>query len=128
MNALNQLPSYRFIFISPEMLALDYVIKAIRKIGIGLFVIDEAHCISQWGYDFRPDYLNLGEVRQLLGNPITLALTATATKEVRNDIIENLRITDASQVVTTVDRPNISFVVKKMSPLRRKIRKIIYTD
>ncbi len=124
MNALNQLPSYRFIFISPEMLALDYVIKAIRKIGIGLFVIDEAHCISQWGYDFRPDYLNLGEVRQQLGNPITLALTATATKEVRNDIIENLRITDASQVVTTVDRPNISFVVEKMSSYEEKLEKL----
>lgn len=123
-NAMNQLHSYRFIFISPEMLSLEYMIKAIRKIGIGLFVIDEAHCISQWGYDFRPDYLNLGEVRQQLGNPLTLALTATATKEVRNDIIEKLRITDVSQVVSTVDRNNISLLVEKMSTYEEKLDKL----
>lgn len=124
-KALNQLQSYRFIFISPEMLALDYVIQAIKKIGIGLFVIDEAHCISQWGYDFRPDYLNLGDVRQQLGDPLTLALTATATKEVRNDIIGNLRISDASQVVSTVDRDNISLIVEKMSTYEEKLEKLV---
>lgn len=124
-NALNQLHTYRFIFISPEMLGLDYVIQAIRRIGIGLFVIDEAHCISQWGYDFRPDYLNLGEVRQQLGNPLTLALTATATKEVRNDIIENLKIRNASQVVSTVDRHNISLIVEKISTYEEKLEKLV---
>ncbi len=123
-NALHQLPLYRFIFISPEMLGLDYVINVIRKIGIGLFVIDEAHCISQWGYDFRPDYLNLGTVRQEIGNPLTLALTATATKEVRNDIIEKLGITDVAQVVSTVDRPNISIFVEMMSTYEEKLEKL----
>lgn len=123
-NAVKQLLSYRFIFVSPEMLALDYVIKEIRKIGIGLFVIDEAHCISQWGYDFRPDYLNLGEARIQLGNPLTLALTATATKNVRNDIIEKLRITNASQVVSTVDRHNITLLVEKMSTFEEKLEKL----
>lgn len=123
-NALHQLFLYRFIFISPEMLALDYVRKAIRKVGIGLFVIDEAHCISQWGYDFRPEYLNLGEVRQKLGDPLTLALTATATKNVRQDIIETLQITDASQVVTTVDRQNIALFVEKMNTYEQKLAKV----
>ena len=69
------------------MLANAAVITLLKKIKLSLFVIDEAHCISQWGYDFRPDYLNLGEVRKTLGEPLTLALSATATNEVVRDII-----------------------------------------
>ncbi len=123
-DALTGLSHYRFIFISPEMLALDYVVKAIDKLDIGLFVIDEAHCISQWGYDFRPDYLNLGEVRERLGKPLTLALTATATREVRLDIIEKLGITDAKQVISTVDRPNIALFVEKMANHEDKLARL----
>ena len=120
--ALKQLSSFRFIFISPEMLALDYVVKEIKKLDIGLFVIDEAHCISQWGYDFRPDYLNLGAVRQQLGEPLTLALTATATKEVRHDIVEKLRINQMKQIVSSVDRQNIAFFVEKVSSFEEQVR------
>lgn len=123
-NALRQLSSYRFIFMSPEMLATDYVMNTVRKLDIGLFVIDEAHCISQWGYDFRPDYLNLGDARAQLGNPVTLALTATATKEVRNDIVEQLGIKDAWQIVSTVDRHNIALLVEKMSSYEDKLERL----
>lgn len=124
-EALSQLSSFRFIFISPEMLALDYVIRAIQQIEIGLFVIDEAHCISQWGYDFRPDYLNLGEARQKLGEPLTLALTATATEEVRKDIIEKLEIKDMKQIVSTVDRHNIALFVEKLSRYEEKLERLL---
>lgn len=102
-KALDRLHSYRFIFLSPEMLSLESVLKSLKSIEIGLFVIDEAHCISQWGYDFRPDYLNLGEVRRELKNPLTLALTATATTEVRRDIVSKLEIGQAEEIVSSVD-------------------------
>lgn len=124
--ALKQLSSFRFIFISPEMLALDYILKEIQKLDIGLFVIDEAHCISQWGYDFRPDYLNLGAVRQQLGEPLTLALTATATKEVRYDIFEKLRINKMEQIVSSVDRQNIAFFVEKVSSFENKLERVYH--
>ena len=77
---------YRYIFISPEMISLPYILDKLQRMEISLFVIDEAHCISQWGYDFRPDYQKLGYIRQKLNNPLTLALTATATEEIRKDV------------------------------------------
>ena len=84
----------------------------LQSLNISLFVVDEAHCISQWGYDFRPDYLKLGLIREKLGNPITLALTATATKQILHDIRSSLRIENAKEVVLSVDRPNIAMAVQ----------------
>ena len=83
---LNTLNEYQFIFASPEMLQAPRFFKKLQKLEIGLFVVDEAHCISQWGYDFRSDYLFIGKMRKSLGNPRTLALTATATTQVIQDI------------------------------------------
>jgi ATP-dependent DNA helicase RecQ len=105
------LSKYKYIFISPEMLQMDTILQKIRQLKISLFVIDEAHCISQWGYDFRTDYFKLGEVRKQLNSPVTLALTATATKEVISDIINVLDLKQATIYETSVDRPNISLVV-----------------
>lgn len=124
-QAIDRLHTYRFIFLSPEMLGLEHVIKALKSIDIGLFVIDEAHCISQWGYDFRPDYLNLGEVRRELNNPITLALTATATKEVRQDIIGKLNIPQAKEVVSSVDRENIAILVENINGYEEKLSRVL---
>ncbi|WP_285766262.1 ATP-dependent DNA helicase RecQ [Peribacillus sp. SI8-4] len=124
-KAFDRLYSYRFIFLSPEMLSLDGVIQALKSIDIGLFVIDEAHCISQWGYDFRPDYLNLGEVRQKLNNPLTLALTATATDEVRQDIVSKLNIGQAAEIVSSVDRENITILIERVHTYEEKQLRVL---
>ena len=124
-KALDRLHSYRFIFLSPEMLSLESVIKSLKSIEIGLFVIDEAHCISQWGYDFRPDYLNLGEVRRELNNPLTLALTATATTEVRRDIVSKLEIGQAEEIVSSVDRENIAIIVERLISYDEKLSRVL---
>ena len=83
---LSTLNEYQFIFVSPEMLQAPRFFKQLSKLEIGLLVVDEAHCISQWGYDFRSDYLFIGKMRKSLKNPRTLALTATATTQVVHDI------------------------------------------
>lgn len=123
--ALQNLNKYKFIFISPEMLQVEPIIQKLQRLTLSLFVIDEAHCISQWGYDFRPDYLKLGEVREKLGNPLTLALTATATSKVRDDIVRSLQMNNATKVESTVDRPNIAFYVDKISDYHDKQNRLL---
>lgn len=123
-DVFSRLPHYRFIFLSPEMLMNPAVIQALQKIAIALFVVDEAHCISQWGYDFRPDYRLLGQVREKLGRPLTLALTATATAEVRKDILRYLHIEEAKEWVFSVDRPNIAMVVEQCSSRMEKLERL----
>ncbi|WML47669.1 ATP-dependent DNA helicase RecQ [Neobacillus sp. PS3-34] len=122
---MNNLAKYKYIFMSPEMGNSDTMIKKLKEISISLFVIDEAHCISQWGYDFRPDYLKLGDLRKKLGNPVTLALTATATMQVREDIIENLGLKDITRIESTVDRPNIAFLLEKCNDYSEKYNRLI---
>lgn len=106
---LQSLADLKFLFLSPEMLYHPLVLKELMKQKIGLFAIDEAHCISQWGFDFRPEYLKLGHARKQLGNPITMALTATATKMVQQEIIDILSFEEESLtcIRASVDRPNI---------------------
>lgn len=124
-NALAMLHQYKFVFISPEMLATDHVVNRLKELEISLFVVDEAHCISQWGYDFRPDYLKLGAVRKLLGNPLTLALSATATKDVRLDIAQKLQLEDWNEVVFSVDRSSIALAVEHVSHYKEKVERTL---
>ncbi|PLT28300.1 RecQ family ATP-dependent DNA helicase [Peribacillus deserti] len=123
--ALNHLHTYRFIFVSPEMLNSKQLLEGLKKLDIGLFVVDEAHCISQWGYDFRPDYLNLGPVRKELGYPLTLALTATATPAVRSDIIRELGEDGFTEILSSVDRSNIALRVEKCSSYEEKQERLL---
>lgn len=110
-----QINQYRFIYTSPEMLQNPKVLKALQAIKISMFVVDEAHCISHWGTDFRPDYLVLADVRKQLNEPRTIALTATATKEVRDEIVQFLALDQEKthKIIKSVDRPEIKFVVEK---------------
>lgn len=113
-QVLKSLGQYSFIYLAPEMLRNEDVIKAFDHIKIGLLVIDEAHCISAWGPDFRPDYLQLGKIRHRLGDPLTLAVTATATNRVLKDIVTLLRLPANAQVIKhSVDRPNIFLAAEK---------------
>ncbi len=97
----------RFLFLSPEQLAREEVIARLREVGVALFVVDEAHCVSEWGHDFRPDYLRLGHVIERLGHPPVAALTATAAPPVRADIVERLGLQEHREVVTSFDRPEL---------------------
>jgi len=101
-----------FLFLTPEQLAKSEIIEMVRASQPSLFVVDEAHCISEWGHDFRPDYLRLGEAIETLGHPLTVALTATAGLEVRREIIERLRLRDPKVIVQGFDRPNIRLSVE----------------
>jgi ATP-dependent DNA helicase RecQ len=104
------------LFVAPERFANQRFVEGLRAAGIRLLAIDEAHCMSQWGHDFRPDYLRLGAIRNRLGAPRTLALTATADPKVQADITRNLGLEQtAISVITSVDRPNLEFRVVSIS-------------
>ncbi|MBM7806473.1 ATP-dependent DNA helicase RecQ [Geodermatophilus bullaregiensis] len=101
----------RYLFLAPEQLAKPEVVDAVRDAGPALFVVDEAHCVSAWGHDFRPDYLRLGQVVEQLGHPTVLALTATAAPPVRAEVLERLCMRDPEVVVAGFDRPEIRLEV-----------------
>ena len=111
---LDHLNDYKFLFVSPETLSQQEVKQKLIQQKIVLFVIDEAHCLSQWGIDFRPEYLKIAQVQQELDYPLTLALTATATSKVRQEIQEELFSfsTQTKEIVYSVDRPNIGLIVE----------------
>ncbi|MFL0504394.1 RecQ family ATP-dependent DNA helicase [Ureibacillus sp. 179-F W5.1 NHS] len=104
---IQHLHQYRFIFISPEMLLQPQVQQKLNSMELSLIVVDEAHCISQWGFDFRPDYLRIGEVMDKANRPPILALSATATQKVLGDIESYLKMNEPFTFIHTVDRPNI---------------------
>jgi ATP-dependent DNA helicase RecQ len=97
------------LYVAPERLFSSNFAPVLQKLKVALLAVDEAHCISQWGHDFRPEYSRIGEVRELLGRPPTIALTATATAEVRKDIVANLNLTNPEIVVTGFDRPTLIY-------------------
>ncbi|MFC0271566.1 RecQ family ATP-dependent DNA helicase [Metabacillus herbersteinensis] len=123
---LHQLNKYRYLYASPEILQIDYVLNALKHANISLFVVDEAHCISQWGHDFRTDYSKLGEIRKQLGTPPCLALTATATAEVLTDIKTSLHFsTSSKEYISSIDRPNIAISIEKVEFIDEKVDRVL---
>ena len=114
-----------FIYTTPEQLASPEFRWLLRGAGIDLFVIDEAHCVSRWGRDFRPEYLALGAVIEDLGRPTVLALTATATAEVIEDLLKQLRIPDAEIVHTGFNRPNLRLAVVSAAEEDEKLDRLV---
>ncbi|WP_432396536.1 RecQ family ATP-dependent DNA helicase [Pseudarthrobacter sp. L19] len=117
--------SAAFLFLAPEQLAKDSTVERLAALGIPLLVVDEAHCVTSWGHDFRPDYLRLGEVRGRLGNPTTAALTATAAAPVREEIQRRLHLDRPLVLVRGFDRPNISLAVVRHHEDKAKRRAVI---
>jgi ATP-dependent DNA helicase RecQ len=104
-----------YVFLAPEQLRKPDTLDRLRAANISLIAIDEAHCISQWGHDFRPDYLGLAQVVEALDHPPVLAMTATASRDVRAEIIGRLGLRNPRAFVHGFDRPNISLRVDQFS-------------
>ncbi|MGO4188928.1 RecQ family ATP-dependent DNA helicase [Pseudarthrobacter sp. TAF60_1] len=114
-----------FLFLAPEQLAKKETVERIAAVHPALIVVDEAHCVSSWGHDFRPDYLTLGAVREHLGNPPVAALTATASPPVREEIAERLGMKDPLVLVHGFDRPNIMLDVVRHHEEKEKRRAVV---
>ena len=114
-----------YLFLAPEQLVKEDTIERLRAAKPSLFVVDEAHCISAWGHDFRPEYLRLGAVVEELGRPPILALTATASPPVRAEICDRLRLREPAVVVRGFDRPNIHLSVKRFLEEDEKVRALV---
>ncbi len=119
----------QLLYLAPERMQHERFLRLLRSLWVSLLVVDEAHCISQWGHDFRPDYLNIGRLRRELENPPCLALTATATARVQADLCERLSLHDPLRLVTGFRRPNLALSVRlcrsrqeKLAQLERLVR------
>ncbi len=116
---------YKFIYVSPERLATDIFRERVKKMHVNLIAVDEAHCISQWGYDFRPSYRRIAELRELIPEVPVLALTATATNEVAKDIMEQLRFSAHNLIRTSFERKNLHYLVDVTEDKHRKLLELI---
>ncbi len=114
---------FRLVYVAPERLRNVTFLRVLQSLTVSLLAVDEAHCISEWGHDFRPDYLYIAEARQALGNPLTVALTATATPKVQDDIIRLLGLPESTKrIVTGFNRPTLTLEVKYTADTKAKLR------
>jgi ATP-dependent DNA helicase RecQ len=104
---------YRLLYLSPERLAVESTVSWLQKVPVSMFAIDEAHCISEWGHEFRPEYRQMSRLRQKFPDQPIAAFTASATQRVRHDIIEQLKLRDPHKYIASFHRPNLRYVVKE---------------
>jgi ATP-dependent DNA helicase RecQ len=114
--------AYKLVYVAPERLRNMPFLKALANQKVSLLAIDEAHCISEWGHDFRPDYLYISKFRETLGNPLTAALTATATPQVQEDIAKLLGLQAHCKIVTGFNRPNLALEVRSTPNLNARFK------
>lgn len=114
----------KIVYVAPERFGNEGFMRTLQGLNISLLAIDEAHCLSQWGHDFRPDYLRLGRVRQELGYPQTAALTATATENVRRDILQTLQLKDPAVTISGFGRDNLDFAITHCENRQAKFERI----
>ena len=117
--------NYKLLYVSPERLKSDLFRARAAKMNVSFLVVDEAHCISQWGYDFRPDYLEIAEIKKIIGPAPVIAVTATATKAVAQDIMSRLGFRKENVFVSGFERPNLSYVVRHAENKAAQIMRII---
>jgi len=117
--------AYKFLYVSPERLVSDLFLSRLPDMKINLLAIDEAHCISQWGYDFRPAYLQIAEIRKYLPDVTVLALTATATKTVIKDIQDKLKFREENFFRKSFERKNLVYLVREVEDKMRYLLKIV---
>ena len=117
--------NYKFLYLSPERLQNKMVQERIRQMNVNLITVDEAHCISEWGYDFRPSYLHIAEIREVIPNVPILALTATATDDIIDDIQEKLLFSEKHLLQSSFVRENLSYVVINTENKKTKLVKIL---
>src|ERR687890_486045 len=110
----------RLLYVAPERFSSPGFVERIGQARIGLFVVDEAHCVSQWGHDFRPDYFRLADAARHLGAQALVASTATATPQVATDIVRRLSLREPVRVATGFDRPNLAFAVARPAPHEKR--------
>lgn len=114
---------FKFLYVSPERLGTSLFKNYLQEMNVSFIVVDEAHCISQWGYDFRPDYLAIGKLRELVDAPV-IALTATATPQVADDIMDRLRFKEKYLIKSGFERPNLSYIVRQCDDKLGQLLKI----
>jgi ATP-dependent DNA helicase RecQ len=115
---------FPLVYVAPERFRSTRFLNIVNRIGLSLLAVDEAHCISEWGHDFRPDYIRLGAVRKQIGSPPTIALTATATDVVRRDIVEQLDLDEPQVFVRGFDRPNLTYAVSETPSKAQKAQRL----
>jgi ATP-dependent DNA helicase RecQ len=115
----------RLVYVAPERFDSEFFQERLKRLNVATLAVDEAHCVSQWGHDFRPAYLRVGHARKRLGNPRVIALTATATQEVRDDIVRQLGLERPTVLVTGFDRRNLTYHVGRVKNESEKDRMLI---
>ncbi len=116
---------YKFLYLSPERISTELFRERVQRMNVNLIAVDEAHCISQWGYDFRPSYLKVVELRELVPNTPVIALTATATPQVANDIMAKLKFRGKNLLKTSFERKNLAYIVRKTEDKQKQLLKIV---